>query len=210
MRIFNNTIDKLQRICNFFRKNTFIEDSVLFVTDESTISPYIDELMRVINYHCYIEMMNFDSEGVLKVGKVWMETFGAIIFDRSLCKQSKVHSKFRTLIRSNSRRTFVLDLVSNQAGKSKTKNRFDIDLSKNMNDELRICKATTRECFGVPIPAKLSLSLTNAARKFEPFTIADNGSTFNRGIEILLIKSIARKMKIHLNYEDENLSPNGR
>lgn len=206
---FTKTINESQRICNFFHKNTLAEDGILIVSDAWNISSYIDELMSVINNHCYIKLMNFNSKGVLKVGRDrQMESFGALIIDRSLYKQLRVNSKFRNLVLSFPRRAFVVEVEGNLAKKSTGSKRFDVDFRGMMDDELSICKATASECFGVPIPAKSSLTI--AARKFEPFTVADNRLTFNRGTEILLLELIAQKLNIQLNYEDENSSSNGR
>lgn len=198
------TIFEIQRICNLFRTKYRTGDVALFVSESSTISPYIDEFMHVIHCHCYIAATTFDTEGALKVGSGRIESFGTLIFDRALCKSLKLNSKLGNLIRSNRHRTFVLEFVGNQAGKSKINKRLGIVLNENMDEKLSICNTSIGYCFGVPMLTTSSIII--AARKLEPFTIADNRSTFNRGTEILLIESIARKLKIQLHYEAQNFS----
>lgn len=68
-------------------------------------------------------------------------------------------------------------------------------LNGNLGHQISICRC---KCFGDPTPPKLSLTIE--AVQLEPFTVADNGSSFNRGIEIHLIELIAKKMNIELHY----------
>lgn len=193
------TTENGEPICDFLRGNKETRDRVVFVSDESSISRPAVELMRVINELCSFQMMNFDSKTVLKLGMRWMETIDTLILHPSLCEESIANSKVRELIRLFRGQTFVF--VVEKLNRS---HMIGIDLDGNSSETMRICSST---CSGEPASTKSSLTI--AARKFETFTIADNASTINRGIEIMFIESIARKMNIQLDHNIGSSSNKG-
>lgn len=203
--LFNRTARDEGSICNFVRGNKQNRGRVLFVSDSdrSLIGQHIDQLMCIIYENCYFETLNLDIESLLKVERRWLDSSDVLISDSILCEnKSKANSKIRDLVQAFRGRMIVFDVKTDREDKSNRNERFGMDFGETMRDDLTICETTSSECFGEPISTISTFTVT--ARKFEPFTITDKESKFSRGIEIMSIESIARKMNFQIHYNSEN------
>lgn len=202
-----NEIDVYQPFCDNLRKNKASGGKILFVNDGSATSQYSDRLMRIVNEHCFMEMLIFGTRNVPKIEISLTESVDVTVFDSNLCGKSKsiyqIFEKLNSIIGDFLRvfkgEAFVLKVYGGGINKLDRNTSFGIDFPTNMEETLSICEVRGSECYEEETPMTWFLSIT--VRKFEPFTISDNKTDFNRGIDIILIESIAQKMNIHLKYE---------
>lgn len=192
----------IQGFCEFLETNKSTGSKVLFISNNSGIIHQTETVLRIVNEHCLLEVYNFNVQNLSRVETAWTKSIEILIFDEipfdlsgSIRAFGRCHDN--VLI-------YVLKAAGDSTERSNRDKRWDVEIS----NDLWLCDATSNNEFsGSPNPTESPLTIS--ARRLEPFAIADNGSIFNRGIEIMLIEAIAQKLNIQLNYDSEHSSHQG-
>lgn len=184
---------QLHPICDSLRKNVMTLNGALFLCDGFIRET--NELMRIINIQCHMGVSCLNYTNIMKYKKIHHSS--ALILDRALCEKSPLNSTIRDMIWAFHGRVFMLEIVDSRRFETNYMGQFEVHWNPY-------------ECFAISIYDWLGASNSNedllvvSTRKFEPFTIADNGNDIQRGIDIMLIELITQRMSIELQYSDGN------
>lgn len=195
----------LKTICNFLHANNANKNGILFVSVNLRIAQPTEYLMRIMQKHCCIVMMNLEINQLLDIPGHIIKYIGGMILDIPICEMCHRNPRMCKAIRS-----IQLRVLEIRGGNTVNNKKTGVDSTRKISDILSICEANKEQCIDFRDHASDTETVTVEVRKFEPFTIADNGTTFRSGIEIMLVALICEKLNIQPIYIASNSSPNER
>lgn len=187
--ILNVTFREINHVCDFLRQNA----ALIFVG--SALYQDTNLFIKIIHEHCQVVMLNLNISLVNSENR-WTEYTSMVSFNPPLCKGLKEIPKLHNFFRATSIRTIEIRKISGKM--------LHMKLSENFDFNLKICEVNISKCFDES--TAIASSLTIEMRRFAPFTIAETESIPIRGIEVMLIGSIAPKINVQLNYISVNSS----
>lgn len=202
MTIIYELKNSVRPMCNLLGQKEISRNRFLFVFNRNATFQPTHGVISTLRNICLMELILFDISELFTVQEHLVKFIDTIIFDSATYESYKMNLSIYPSIQLFNGRVFTVGVSSNRTN-DQTSIFKNEKLIMKLNDKLSL---DINICEIAPITSSLAIE----AWKFEPFTISDNGFIFNRGIEIMMIESIVKKLNVEHHYVPANSSPYNR